>query len=108
MREIRPSSQLGVLKAGKGAMVELGICLDMELCPVSALWRYLGARGGHNGFLFVHGDGNSLTAHQFWMATAYALAQLGLSGMRFGTHSFQIGAASSSDGVPPCQDSEFG
>ncbi|XP_015262016.1 PREDICTED: uncharacterized protein LOC107106395, partial [Gekko japonicus] len=41
-----------------------------------------------------HEDGSPLTKHQFWTVTTRALAKLGLSGVRFGTHSFRIGAAS--------------
>lgn len=46
------------------------------------------------GVLFWHADGAPLTHYQFWVVTARALDILGLKGVRFGTHSFRIGAAS--------------
>lgn len=78
----------------KGATIQLGRCSDSELCPVTALGRYLELRGTEPGFLFCHEDGSPLTKYQFWAVTGQALARLGLQGVKFGTHSFRIGAAS--------------
>lgn len=56
--------------------------------------RYLAVRGEVSGFFFRHSDGAPLTRYQFWIVTARALESIGLSGVKFGTHSFRIGAAS--------------
>lgn len=44
--------------------------------------------------MFCHVDGSPLTRYQFWADTAKALRELGLDGVKFGTHSFRIGAVS--------------
>lgn len=41
-----------------------------------------------------HLDGTPLTKYQSWVVTAKALEALGLKGVKFGTQSFRIGAAS--------------
>lgn len=55
------------------------------------MWRFGGAAPG---FFFQHADQVQLTCYQFWVVMAKALETLGLKGVRFGTHSFRIGAAS--------------
>lgn len=77
----------------KGTKIHLGRCADMGLCPVGAMERYLQWRGTEQGLLFCHEDKSPLTKYQFWSVTKWALAHLGLQGVKFGTHSFRIGAA---------------
>lgn len=72
----------------------LSTCGDQQLCPVVALQNYMGTRGWAVGFLFRHQDGTSLTKHQFWAITSRVLTRLDLAGVKFGTHSFTISAAS--------------
>ncbi|XP_054831298.1 uncharacterized protein LOC129326975 [Eublepharis macularius] len=79
---------------GFGCEITLGPCAEQELCPVRALRLYVQARGESPGVLFCHSDGRPLTKYQFWAVTGRALGKLGFSGVRFATHSFRIGAAS--------------
>lgn len=65
-----------------------------DFCPVLAVTRYLTSRGVVKGYLFIHSDGVQLTKHQLWVVTSKALDSLGLKGVKFGTHSFCIGVAS--------------
>ncbi|XP_060100330.1 integrase/recombinase xerD homolog [Heteronotia binoei] len=78
----------------KGVTITLGSCHVSEICPVLALKGYISVRGDDPGPFFRHEDGSPLTKFQFWSVTSQALVKLGLSGFRFGTHSFRIGAAS--------------
>ena len=65
-----------------------------SICPVRATVAYLEVRGQDQGYFFKHEDNLSLTKYQFWKLTDVALDRVGVWGMRFGTHSFRIGAAS--------------
>ncbi|XP_060089026.1 integrase/recombinase xerD homolog [Heteronotia binoei] len=78
----------------KGSVITLGQCTVHELCPVRAVRCYVRFRGLGDGPLFRHEDGSPLTKYQFWAVTSRALAAIGLKGVKFGTHSFRIGAAS--------------
>ncbi|KAJ7316280.1 hypothetical protein JRQ81_002442 [Phrynocephalus forsythii] len=51
-------------------------------------------RGGSKGYLFKHQDGSPLTKYECWKVTSQALAEVRADHLRFGTHSFRIGAAS--------------
>lgn len=79
---------------GRGTLISLAACADLTLCPVTPLCHLLAVRGQEAGYLFIHWDGTPLTKFQFWSVTRRALDRIGLSGCQFGTHSFQIGAAS--------------
>lgn len=79
---------------GKGSRIHLQPCLDLDICPVHALRLYIEARGSTPGPLFIHQSLLPLTKHQFWAVTSKALAVLGFANVRFATHSFRIGAAS--------------
>lgn len=46
------------------------------------------------GPLFCHRDGSPLTKYQFGAVMSKALKGAGISGWKFGTHSFRTGAAS--------------
>lgn len=78
----------------RGVLLNLGPSGFRDLCPVLALREYLVLCGPSPGVLFCHVDGSPLTRFHFWAVTKHALAALGLQWVQFGTHSFQIGAAS--------------
>ncbi|XP_067320652.1 uncharacterized protein [Anolis sagrei] len=77
----------------KGQVFRLLKCSEEDLCPVMAMTQFTALRGGEKGYLFSHQDGKPLTKYQFWTITAKALDMLGLGHLKFGTHSFRIGAA---------------
>uniref|UniRef100_A0ABM5GIN9 Uncharacterized protein isoform X1 n=1 Tax=Pogona vitticeps TaxID=103695 RepID=A0ABM5GIN9_9SAUR len=79
---------------GNGCMVILGRCSIVKICPVRAVGDFGVLRGDDKGYFFQHRDGTPLTKYQFWSLTDMALERLGVSNLRFGTHSFRIGAAS--------------
>uniref|UniRef100_A0ABM5EUS7 Integrase/recombinase xerD homolog n=1 Tax=Pogona vitticeps TaxID=103695 RepID=A0ABM5EUS7_9SAUR len=79
---------------GKGNMVILGQCTLENICPVRAMKEFGIRRGTDRGYFFQHKNGSPLTKYQFWALTDMALESLGIKNMRFGTHSFRIGAAS--------------
>lgn len=51
-------------------------------------------KGQSPGNLFCHGDDSPLTRSQFWSVTSKTFGKAGISGWKFGTHSFRIGTAS--------------
>ena len=55
---------------------------------------YLGLQRQEQGYFFIHRDGSPLMKYQFWRLTDLALCKVGIQGLKFGTHSFRIGAAS--------------
>ncbi|XP_078240223.1 integrase/recombinase xerD homolog [Pogona vitticeps] len=79
---------------GQGRMIILGQCSIMKICPVKALREFINFRGSDSGYFFQHDNGTPLTKYQFWKITDMALERTGFRNMRFGTHSFRIGAAS--------------
>ncbi|XP_078243486.1 integrase/recombinase xerD homolog [Pogona vitticeps] len=79
---------------GLGRMIILGQCSIRKICPVKALREFMMFRGITSGYFFQHTNGIPLTKYQFWKITDMALERAGISDMRFGTHSFRIGAAS--------------
>lgn len=78
----------------KGQFITLLHCWLVEVCPFRALLQYSLVRGLQQGPLFSHQNGCPLTKFQFWALTSKALDKARLSGWKFGTHSFQIGAES--------------
>ena len=79
---------------GKGVHIVLGRCSINNICPILATIAYLTFRGHHPSYFFVHSNGSLSTKYQFWKLTDKALQQSGVVVLRFGTHSFRIGAAS--------------
>ena len=79
---------------GRGRQVILGQCSLVKICPVKAVIEFLRLRGVKNGYFFQHRDESPLTKYQFWKLTDMVLERIGIRHMRFGTHSFRIGAAS--------------
>ncbi|XP_060624523.2 uncharacterized protein [Anolis sagrei] len=81
-------------QGSKGQIVSLQRCGDDDLCPVQAMRQFATLRGSEGTYLFCHQDGTPLTKYQFWSVTSRALDTLGMGHLKFGTHSFRIGAAS--------------
>ncbi|XP_067323906.1 uncharacterized protein [Anolis sagrei] len=77
-----------------GSLISLSKCADDDICPVFAVTQFITIRGSTPGYFFCHQHGGPLTKYQFWTLTAKALKLLGLGHLKFGTHSFRIGAAS--------------
>ena len=70
---------------------------DDELCPVSALFKYLHLRGRRAGPLFIWEDNNPLTRSTFVAAVRSALSSAGYTRSaicQYAGHSFRAGAAS--------------
>ena len=64
-----------------------------DLCPVAALMGYLQVRGMDPGPLFRYQDGRALTRVRFAEEVRAALKAAGVSQLKYCTHSFRIGAA---------------
>ena len=65
-----------------------------DLCLVKVTASYLRIRGAGQEYFFIHKDSSPLMKYQFWRLTDLALNKVGLQGLKFGTQSFRIGAAS--------------
>ncbi|XP_067322379.1 tyrosine recombinase XerC-like [Anolis sagrei] len=83
----------------KGQVIRLLKCSEEDLCPVVAMTQFAALRGIGKGYLFSHQDGKPLTKYQFWTITAKALDLLGMGHLKFGTHSFRIGAATTASAL---------
>ena len=59
-----------------------------EICPVSAILRYLLERGSMPGPLFTFKDGKFLTREWFVLAVREALATAGVDTSKYSGHSF--------------------
>ncbi|XP_070597474.1 uncharacterized protein [Erythrolamprus reginae] len=94
----------------RGVALQLSAATDQSVCPVAALRLYCGMRGSGQGYLFRHCDGTPLTRFQFWALVSRAMAQVGMDPAGYGTHSFRIGAASSTalSGFPAHRIREIG
>ena len=63
------------------------------LCPVAALLNYLVVRGSTPGPLFIFSDGRYLTRERLVTALRAVLTQAGVDAVKYCSHSFRIGAA---------------
>lgn len=79
-------------QARTGVKVVMGRTGD-EICPVTALLKYLAVRGNIAGPLFQWKDGTPLTKVRFVAEVRSALSQAHLPAKDFAGHSFRIGAA---------------
>lgn len=77
---------------GKGRVLTLGPCSDRDLCPVLALTKFMVNRGMLAGYFFIHLDGLPVGHVQ-------GLGYFGSAWVKFGTHSFRIGAASTASSM---------
>ena len=66
---------------------------DDDLCPVTAILRYMACRGALAGPFFTFEDGRFLTRDRFVTAVRTALTAVGVESNRYAAHSFRIGAA---------------
>jgi len=66
-----------------------------SICPLRGILPYLALRGNHPGPLFIFKDGRSLTSLRFCTELNNILQQLHLKQCNYNTHSFRIGAATS-------------
>jgi len=80
---------------GSAVTMQIGRAMNVELCPVKAMWEYLQARPPVPGLLFRHFDGSPLTASQFNKVLKKCVEALGLSSCGYSAHSLRIGAATS-------------
>jgi len=64
-----------------------------KLCPVKALSAYLESRPCVPGPLFIHFNGEVISANQFSYVLKEGIKLVGLCPKSFGSHSFRIGAA---------------
>ncbi|XP_061464864.1 integrase/recombinase xerD homolog [Rhineura floridana] len=78
---------------GHGSIVSLHTCQVPELCPVSAMRKFLSIRPACQRYLFIHADGTALTQFQFWAVVRRALLASGRDAGVYGLHSLRIGAA---------------
>ncbi|XP_054856230.1 integrase/recombinase xerD homolog [Eublepharis macularius] len=84
---------------GRGASVTLRAAAGRHLCPVRAIRAYLALRPPFPGPLFAPEDKLPLTRYQFASVLRACLRHAGFPPMRFGTHSFRIGAATVAAGL---------
>lgn len=64
-----------------------------DICPVTALLRFLAIRGKLPGPLFVDANGKPLTKGRFVAEVHSALTRANLPTAEYASHSFRIGAA---------------
>ena len=76
----------------KGIGIYLGKT-SSDLCPVTALLKFLIVREKGEGPLFRYKDGRFLTRHRLVEAVRAALREAGLDDAKYCSHSFRIGAA---------------
>ena len=76
----------------KGVRVVIGRTGD-EICPVTALLRYLAVRGDGPGPLFIQANGKPLTKARFVTEVRAALTKAKFPAQSYAGHSFRIGAA---------------
>lgn len=80
-------------QSGKGKWIWLNRFLDLDLCPVESLSRFLDVRVVGVGALLCHEDLYPLTEFQFSTILKRCLVALGLEDFNVSDHSFQIGTA---------------
>ena len=87
----------------QGVSVHIGSTGE-ALCPVTALLRYMAARGGDSEPLFTWADGHFLTRKTFVARVRAALTGAGYPAADYAGHSFRIGAATTAaqHGVQDC------
>lgn len=82
-----------------------------ELCsPLEAVKQFMGIRPLGKGFFLIHANSMPLTKFQFDAVFKKCLVQLGLTNLKFSSHSFRIGAASEAAqvGLPDSEIKEMG
>ena len=94
---------------GRGLEIFLGVS-GIEVCPVTALMRYLAVRPPGDGLLLVWENRQPLTRTTFVTLLKRRLQSAGLDMSQFSGHSLYIGAATSAAaaGVPDHLIKTFG
>ena len=77
---------------GTGADVAVG-CTGNQLCPVTAILKYIEIRGDQQGPFFLDTSSNPVTKQRFVTGIREVLTAIGLPQHQFAGHSFRIGAA---------------
>ena len=97
-------------QSGRGEVLIISQNPDVQICPVRAMAQYLTVRPKLEGPLFVHLQGNILTAAQFSALLKKVIKAIGLDPAHFSAHSFRIGAATSAaaKGIPLDQIMQMG
>ncbi len=93
----KPTTMKVTIKASKTDPFRRGVDIfmgktDTDLCPVTAMLRYLLERGWGEGPLFIFKDGRFLTRQCLVGAIREVLQAAGMNPRKFGGHSFRIGA----------------
>lgn len=83
---------------GKGSLVRLSR-FESKCCPVLLCELWLSVRPSCGSAFLCHADGSPLTIFQFSSVLKKCFDSIGLSGYRFTTHSFRIGAATEADSL---------
>lgn len=78
---------------GRASIIDICSGSEGAVCPVSALKSFILMRPRVEGPLFLHLDRTPLTRYQVQSVLSKALVASGRSALRFRTHSFRIGAA---------------
>ncbi len=89
-------------QGGRGEIITIGKHESKEVCPVGAMQQYLTMRPQGEGPLFIHLQGEPLTAAQFSSVLKKGIQTIGLDPENFSSHSFRIGAATAAaaNGTP--------
>ena len=89
---------------GRGCFITIPECSqgDFALCPVRAAAQFLSVLRPHCSSFFSHFNGDPVTRSQFTAVLQRSLDFVSLGDMRFSSHSFRIGAATSAamSGIP--------
>ena len=78
---------------GKAKSITLWRTRSHQLCPVSALQKYLSSSLKQTGPLFLDINGDVITAERFRSVLSSSLKELGLDPALYKSHSFRIGGA---------------
>ena len=71
----------------------------LSVCPVKAMLTYSAIRGKSPGSLFISKNNTPLTRAQFKTLVSMTLRTAGLNDSEYNTHSFRIGAATTTTAV---------
>ena len=95
---------------GLASTLTIGAGGSGELCPVSALKSFVSIRPQCSGPLFMHMDRTPLTRYQFQAILNKSLQVSGHTSLRYRSHSFRIGAATTAAmcGFDPDDIKRFG
>lgn len=64
-----------------------------KYCPIIALLKYISLRGNQTGPLYISNNNRPLSRHTYASILKLSISSLGISPVRYNTHSFRIGRA---------------